>query len=236
MNKKDKSPAVSQLALNLTSRPAAAFENFVEPDGSNIVSTIARFLEDHQETILIIGGEASTGKSHLLLAASQLFEGGESFYLPLSELIAMGPAVLEGLEQCRLLCLDDLDLIAGDLLWEEALFHLFNRCQQQQCQWIASSVNTPAHMALQLQDLKSRLSWGLMLRLPALDEALRLQVLEQQAKHFGFSLSDEVKQFIIRRAPRDLGTLTKLLYQIDRASLEEKRGITVPFVKSITGW
>ncbi len=236
MNKNIKPPAVSQLALNLTSRPAAAFDNFVEPEGSKIVVTLTSFLDEHQETILFIAGDTSTGKSHLLLAASQLFEGGEAFYLPFSELIHMGPGVLEGLEQCRLLCLDDLDLIAGDPAWEEALFHLFNRCQQHQCQWIVSAVNTPGHMELKLPDLKSRMSWGLLIRLPALDEALRLQVLEQQARHFGFSLSDEVKQFIIRRAPRDLGTLTKLLYQIDRASLAEKRAITVPFVKSITGW
>ncbi|OZG72491.1 DnaA regulatory inactivator Hda [Hahella sp. CCB-MM4] len=236
MSNNSKNHSLTQLALNLSSNPSAELENFVEPDGGQTVTTIRNFLSSPDETILFIAGESSTGKSHLLLASSQLYDSGEAFYLPFGELLAMDPAVLEGLEYCQLLCLDDIDKVAGHSEWEEALFHLFNRCQQQKCQWIACALQTPANLPWQLPDLKSRLGWGVTIRLPALDEQLRLQVLEQQAQHFGFFLSDEVKQFIIRRAPRDLGSLTTLLKQIDRASLEEKRAITVPFVKSITGW
>ncbi|WP_020408238.1 DnaA regulatory inactivator Hda [Hahella ganghwensis] len=236
MSNNSNNSSLTQLALNLSSNPSAELENYVEPDGGQVVATVRNFLASPAETILFISGEGATGKTHLLLAASQLYETGEAFYLPFTELISMDPAVLEGLEHCRLLCLDDLDRVAGHPQWEEALFHLFNRCQQQQSQWIASANKTPGNLTWHLPDLKSRLGWGITIKLPALDEVLRLQVLEQQAQHFGFFLSDEVKQFIIRRAPRDLGSLTSLLKKIDRASLEEKRAITVPFVKSITGW
>ena len=48
-------------------------------------------------------------------------------YLPLAELRHTDAAVFEGLELLELVCLDDVDAVAGEALWEHALFDLFNR-------------------------------------------------------------------------------------------------------------
>ena len=38
----------------------------------------------------------------------------------------MGPGILEGLADRELVCIDDVDRVAGDDPWEVALFNLFN--------------------------------------------------------------------------------------------------------------
>jgi DnaA family protein len=46
-------------------------------------------------------------------------------------------------------------------------------------------------------------------------------------------LPDEVANFIIQRVPRDMNALFNLLDRLDRASLQEKRKLTIPFVKQV---
>ncbi|MCZ7167078.1 DnaA ATPase domain-containing protein, partial [Salmonella enterica] len=74
-------------------------------------------------------GKDGVGRTHLLQAACLRFEqmGEPAVYLPLAELLDRGIGILDNLEQYELVCLDDLQAVAGRADWEEALFHLFNR-------------------------------------------------------------------------------------------------------------
>ena len=47
---------------------------------------------------------------------------------------------------------------------------------------------------------------------------------------------DEVAVFIVNRVPRDLERLLELLDKLDRASLVQKRALSIPFVKQVLGW
>ena len=48
-------------------------------------------------------------------------------------------------------------------------------------------------------------------------------------------LSDDTANFIFTRLDRDMATLKEALVQLDKASLQAKRNLTIPFVKSILG-
>ena len=63
-------------------------------------------------------GERGTGKSHLLQAMCTRIagQGGRSAYLPLGEHAALEPGMLQGLEQLHLVCMDDMDAVAGRVL------------------------------------------------------------------------------------------------------------------------
>ena len=74
-------------------------------------------------------GGPGTGKSHLLQAACQSAADAEQLvaYLPLQDLANVDPGIFVGLEQMALVCIDDVQVIAGNDDWEEGLFHLYNR-------------------------------------------------------------------------------------------------------------
>ena len=96
------------------------------------------------------------------------------------------------------------------------------------------SANTsPINIPLEIDDLKSRLSWDQVFQLRLPNDELKIQILKQKARLRSFELSDEVIEFIIRRVDRDLDTLMSMLDKIDHASLAAKRKITIPFLKGL---
>lgn len=48
-------------------------------------------------------------------------------YVPLDKRAYFVPEVLDGMEQLALVCIDNIECIAGDEEWEMAIFNLYNR-------------------------------------------------------------------------------------------------------------
>ena len=92
-----------------------------------------------------------------------------------------GTQVLQGLECQQLVCLDDLQLCAGDDEWELAVFSLINHCRTSGCKLLISCNNAPAEVGFELPDLLSRLGWGAVVQLQDLDEADKFYWLQQCA-------------------------------------------------------
>ena len=187
------------------------------------------------EHFLFLWGAASVGKSHLLQAACQHAAENQRTvaYLPMAELIDLSAEIFEGLEQMSLICLDDVQLIAGKAEWEEALFHFYNRMRDVGGSLLVMANAAPAALAVVLPDLQSRLSWGPVLQLNELDDAGKIAALQLRAKGRGFELSDEVAQFLMRRSTRDMASLFLLLDRLDEASLVQQRKLTIPFVRNL---
>ena len=66
-----------------------------------------------------------------------------------------------------------------------------------------------------------------------LSEAERRDVLRTRAQARGIELDDAVLDWLFAHHARDLGALSELLDEIDRASLAAKRRVTVPFVRNL---
>jgi len=154
-------------------------------------------------------------------------------YLPLAELVdSATPDILQDVEQVGLLCIDDLDAIAGRDDWQEALFHCINRLQQSNCKWVISSQMNPAMIAVTLADLRSRLATALVYQLAKLNDADKQQALILQAQTRGLNLPVDVAQYLLRHHSRDMHELMALLKQLDKASMIEQRRLTIPFVRT----
>lgn len=191
--------------------------------------------EASAEQFLFLWGAASTGRSHLLQAACQHAAENQRTvaYLPLTELIDLSAEIFEGLEQMSLVCLDDVQLIAGNAEWEEALFHFYNRMRDAGSALLVTANVAPSALSVALPDLQSRLVWGPVLQLNALDDAGKISALQLRAKGRGFELPDEVAQFLMRRSARDMASLFALLDKLDEASLVQQRKLTIPFVRGL---
>lgn len=69
-------------------------------------------------------------------------------------------------------------------------------------------------------------------QLIALTDEQKLYALKQNAYQRGITLSDEIISFMFNRLDRDMSTLKEALNQLDKASLQAQRHLTIPFVKS----
>ena len=190
------------------------------------------------DSVLYIWGPAGVGRSHLLQAACLRVEerGGRALYLPLAELAEHGPQLLDNVEFCDLLCLDDIQAVAGQRHWEEALFHAFNRLRDAGKQLLIAANAAPRELGVELPDLQSRLSLALVFQLHELSDDDKLRALQLRASRRGLRLPDDVGRFILARSVRSMTVLFDTLEQLDHASLQAQRKLTIPFLKEALGW
>lgn len=228
----------SQLPLGVQLRDDATLDNFLFMETmAALRAQLENLLADSEAHLVFLHGRPGSGRSHLLQGSCHRAGPGRAQYLPLAQLKQLGASeVLVDMEHLDLVCLDDLDEIAGFAEWEEALFHFYNRSQQSGCRLLCSASMPPAGLGLNLPDLASRLAAGPVYHLAQPDDGGKQQILQYRAARRGLTLSDELAQFIMVRAGRSLGDLMDVLDQLDRDSLVEKRQLTIPFVKQSMGW
>jgi DnaA family protein len=98
---------------------------------------------------------------------------------------------------------------------------------------LVAAEHSPRELAINLEDLRSRLQWGVTYQVHNLSDDDKQQALQLRARARGLELNDEVAQFIIQRLPRDTNELFWQLQRLDHASLAEQRKLTIPFVKKV---
>src|SRR5471030_2391518 len=106
---------MKQLALGVRLRADALFESFAPGQNSEVLTA----LRSANATPLWLWGAHGSGKTHLLQAACAGAAAGDSAaYFPLDRGLALPPDALTGFERSHVLCIDDVDAIAGDQAWE----------------------------------------------------------------------------------------------------------------------
>lgn len=185
--------------------------------------------------VVFLAGPPGAGKSHLLRAAVSHAHalGRGAAYVPLARMAPVLAQALDGLEHRPLVCLDDVQAVAGDAVAEEALFHFFNRAKAGTAALVFAASALPAQLGIRLPDLVSRLEQGLRLTLEVLDEVGKRQVLAQRAERRGLQIDEAAIDFLFTRVSRDLQSLGELLDRLDHASLAAQRRLTIPFIKTV---
>lgn len=226
-----------QLTLGVQLEDNASFENFYPAKNSQVVASVREMARGRGEHYLLLWGKQGAGCSHLLQAACREMAslGLPAIYLNMIDVSARTVDVFDNLEALHLVCLDNIDVLAGKPDWEEALFHFFNRIRESGHRLIMSLHQAPKNVLFRLADLRSRLSWGVVYQLHALDEDEKKKALYFRAEHRGLSLSEPVADYLLRHCQRDMTTLANILDQLDQASLSAQRKLTVPFVKAVLG-
>lgn len=224
---------MTQLALPLRLADHAVFASFFERGNESLVASLKEVAAGSNDGHgCWLWGGMSTGKTHLLQAVCES-AGDRSVYVPLATLAAAGPMILDGLERRELVCIDDIELVAGDPDWEAAMFALCNQVFDRGGQLVVASKSAPRECPIQLADLASRLSRLPVFRLRALDEAERVAALKLRARHRGLDLPDDAAMYLLRRSRRDMASLYELLDKLDLEALRAKRRLTVPFVRDV---
>lgn len=231
-----------QLALNLRLREGSSFENFRAGPNREPLDCLMQALAvlDARAPVPAAGwvflwGEAGSGKTHLLQAACRAVQAHDrvAVYVPLREHATLTPAFLEDLDRAALVCLDDIEAVAGDGEWERALFALYERLRAHGGLLLAAGRAAPGALGLRLPDLASRLAAGHVYALQPLNDVDKSAALRARARGRGLEMSEEVAAYLLARYPRDLHSLFALLDRLDAAALAAQRRLTIPFVRSI---
>lgn len=220
-----------QIPLGLRLNDGLTFDSFYTPH-SLLLNQLRSLSSGTQASILLVG-ESGSGKSHLLQACANDFSrrGLPVVYIPLRDFHQFETSIFESLEQMQLVCIDDVQCIAGDRVWEEALFHLYNRLRERGVSLLLSANDVAGALKLCLPDLVSRLQWGLVLQIPQLSDNDKIRALQHRSRLRGMDLSDELGEYLMRRYPRNPHRLFALLEQLDKASMVSQRKLTIPFVR-----
>ena len=222
---------MGQLPLPLQLADHAVFDSFLPSGNEALVATLVEVAAGSGAGCWLWGG-AATGKTHLLQAVCER-AGDHSAYVPLQLYSDAGPGVVEGLATRAIVCIDDIDNVAGDARWEEALFELCNQIIDADGQLVVAAASAPRESSIRLPDLRSRLSRLPVFQLQPLDEDQRVAALQLRARHRGLDLPPDTARFMLNRSRRDMASLYQLLDKLDLEALRAKRRLTIPFVSEV---
>ncbi|MFL2703077.1 MAG: DnaA regulatory inactivator Hda [Gammaproteobacteria bacterium] len=184
---------------------------------------------------LLIFGTKDSGKTYLLQALCNHFinQGKSSFYLPMKQAKELSVDILESLESMELVCIDGIESIAGNKVWEIGLFNLINRSLNSENRLIFTSSKNIDVMNFELKDLDSRLRKIQSHELYALADDEILSALKHIANLRSIELGSKEAQYLLTYANRNISDLVQILESLDQLSMEMKRKITIPLIKEV---
>lgn len=217
---------MKQLVLDLAPAPEPTLDNFVPGRNAELVLTLYAMANNASaERFVYLWGAAGSGRSHLLRAVTATARRHGR-----AAMVFAAGAALDEMADDALVAADDAHLLnAGAQI---ALFNLHNRLAAGGGMLVASGRAAPAQLTLRA-DLVTRLGSGLVYQVHGLSDDEKAAALRRHAQARGLSLSQEVADYVLRHARRDMPSLLALLDALDRYSLETRRAITVPLLREL---
>ncbi len=225
---------MKQITLDIGLATGPTLANFVPGPNAAVASHLALWVGAKSSAATLrspvptyLWGSEGSGKTHLLKGVREaLREQGASVGWLDASMLEPPPFS----DAWTAVMMDDVHLYTA--VQQHAAFNWFVNAQTLQRGVLAAGDAPPSDLKLR-DDLQSRFGWGHVFGLKVLSETGRRAVLRQAADARGVFLGDDVMDFMLTRFSRDLGSLMELLALLDGYSLQTKRAITVPMIKSM---
>ncbi len=216
-----------QLIFNWQAQPSYAPEDFIISDANaeavNFIDSWPSANSAGSKIAILTGPEAS-GKTHLCYRWLARVKG-----VILDE-SAIGTAPSEKIWPNKASAvLENIQHIKD----ESALFHLLRHAETSGASLLLTSTLPAKELAFALPDLRSRLLALPTAHINPPDELLLRVFLSKGFTDRQLRVNDEILDYIIKRIERSFAAARDITEKIERVSLENKREITIPFIKKL---
>jgi DnaA regulatory inactivator Hda len=216
-----------QLAFDLEHRPALGEDDFlIAPCNAEAVAWIDRF-PDWPSQALVISGQTGAGKTHLARVfmakvhaveiSSQTLRNNAAPVLPVAAAVVI----------------EDADAMAGDIVAEEALFHLYNQAKEHNTALLLTAKSPASRWPIKLADLSSRLRTASSIEISGPDDALLAAILVKLFADRQITIDHAVLDYVVPRIERSFAALQEFVAMADKKALEDKRRVTVPLARAV---
>jgi len=219
---------MNQLGLPISLDSKMLLDNFL--GNKHLLKFITQLYIDKTSTEIYVYGSTGLGKTHLLQGAAlrALSEQQIAMYIDCRNYLP--EHVLESIEQLNWISIDNIDAIHDNQ--KDLFFDLYNRAKQAKVTMLISGSFLPSELCV-MKDLKTRLGLATIFQLEQLDDELKMSVLNNQMIDRNLSIDSKVYEYLFKYYSRDVKTLIAAMDDLDKASLQAKQSITIPFVKNI---
>ncbi|WXT99550.1 MAG: DnaA regulatory inactivator Hda [Catillopecten margaritatus gill symbiont] len=221
---------MKQLGLPVLLNSKMRLSNFVGDKNSQILTFINTLFVDNKSNVVVISGDKSTGKTHLLQGCTfaAMDKQLNAVYIDLTE--ELPEAFIAELATADWVCIDNIDV--ANPQQQQELFDLYNQIKHTQTQLIVSAKNLPNELDL-LKDLKTRLSLAVSFTLESLTDEQKIAILQSKMTDKNTHIDTKIYTYLFKHYSRDLSNLLNAMNRLDEASLQKKTKITVPLVKQV---
>ena len=217
---------MNQLGLPISLDSKMLLDNFL--GNRHLLEFITQLYVDKTSAEIYVYGTSGLGKTHLLQGAvSRVLSNKQSaMYIDCHN--SLPGHVVESIEQLKWISIDNIDAINDN---EHSLFFdLYNRAKQARVSMLISGSGLPSELDI-MKDLKTRLGLATIFQLQPLDDELTMSVLSNQMIDRNLNIDSKVYEYLFKYYSRDAKVLLTAIDDLDKASLQAKQSITIPFVK-----
>ncbi len=219
-----------QLALDLEITASYNHEDFiVSSSNEEAYSWVVRGVENFIHPFLNIYGAPKCGKTHLAHIWARKCHAG---FFNDSEFEKMDVEEISARASNLVFIAKSTNFLSNHED-EDKLFHLLNLLKENYQHMLIISEIPVSKWQVNLPDLSSRLKAIPTVLLGTPDEELLYGVLIKRFMDKGIMVSPEVARYILSRSARTFQDISNIVEHIDSAALQQKRDITIPFIKTI---
>jgi chromosomal replication initiation ATPase DnaA len=173
----------------------------------------------------VVVGPKGHGKTHLGHILRDLTRG---IFINASDITT---EVLEAIKPKETYIVDDIHLAQSPAL----VFHFYNLTLENDCTVVYLSGVAPGQYDMGLPDLNSRFRSLAVIELPQPDDDLCRAIIRKVFLDLQVSVADEVVEYMLAHMSRSLTDIHHNIQLLNQRSMEAKRNITIPFIKSVKG-
>jgi len=225
---------VEQIPLDVQLADHAVFETWLAGANGVLLHALRQAATVRAFAVCWLWGGPEFGKTHLLQACvNEAYQHDfRTAYLAVGPGSELKPAMIENMGDLDVICIDEIDSVAGCAEWEQAMFTLFESVRLRGTRLVMAAEKPPLHCAFSLPDLASRFASGATFRIHPLSDDDKIRAMQLRARWRGLELPDDVAAFLFARVARGNRFLFEMLDWLDRKALTEQKRLTIPFVRS----
>ena len=217
---------MNQLGLPISLNSSMLLENFAS--NKELISSINQLFLDQKSSEVYIYGAPGQGKTHVLQGVILKALASSKNAVFIDCLDPFPDHIFEIIDQINFISFDNVHLMVKEK--QERFFDLYNCARQSEVFILVSGDSLPSDLKV-MKDIKTRLSLAVVYKLEELDDELKMIIINTQMSDRNLLVDSKVYEYLFKNFSRDLKLLLSTMDELDKASLQAKKPISIPFVR-----